>query len=81
MPGQCGARCTLLILPIRPGPMQGIVVVLGFCFVFLIFECLACMYVHAPCACSACRSQTALDPVELELHTVVNHHVGARNQT
>jgi hypothetical protein len=39
------------------------------------------VYVYTPRTCSACRSQKVLDPVELELQTAVNHHVGARNQT
>ena len=36
------------------------------------------MYFYVPCACRAGRGQKrALDCLELELQTIVSHHVGA----
>lgn len=47
-----------------------------YCIVFMP----ARMYVYASCACSVHKGQKkALDPLELKLQTVVNHHVGAGN--
>jgi hypothetical protein len=40
------------------------------------------MHVYAPCvSLGACGEQNALDPLELELQTVVSCHMGAENQT
>ena len=40
----------------------------------------ACILVWASCVCNAHRCQKkVLDPLELELQTVVSYHVGAGN--
>lgn len=45
-------------------------------------ECFACIHVSISHVSSVCGGQNwVLDPLELELQMVLNHHVGARNQT
>lgn len=39
-----------------------------------------CMYVHHVCAVTG-RSEETSHPLELELQVVLNHNVGAGNQT
>lgn len=51
-------------------------------FIGVLFSLLARTYVCAPCVYSALRGQKrTLGPVELELHLVVSHCVGAGIQT
>lgn len=44
--------------------------------------CLGCMYICVSCVCLVSEDQRrASDPLDLELHVVVSHYVGAGNQT
>ena len=49
-----------------------------FLILFYVYECDACMYISVPVSCSAHGGQKRVsDPPELELLTVISHHVGA----
>lgn len=51
-------------------------------YFYFMCMCIVCMCVGAPVSCNACGFQKKeLDPLELELHTVANYHVGVENQT
>ena len=51
----------------------------GFYFLIYFRECFVCMYVCTPCMYSTHRGQQRVLTLELELRTVMSHHVGAGN--
>ena len=51
----------------------------NYCFIMCMGILPACMYVYHMPACAHGDEKVAMDPLELGLWVVVNHHLGAKN--